>query len=63
MSAVPGKLLVDGVVRVGGTERFSLRMLQPRDAAHVGRQFFARHDPAAEWFDDLRPAPGSWWPA
>ncbi|MBF5028754.1 lysine 2,3-aminomutase [Micromonospora sp. ANENR4] len=63
MSAAPGKVLVDGVVRVGGTEMFSLRMLQARDAAHVGRQFFARHDPAAEWFDDLRPAPGSWWPA
>ncbi|MCI4061307.1 lysine 2,3-aminomutase [Micromonospora sp. R77] len=63
MSAAPGKVLVDGVVRIGGTELFSLRMLQARDAAQVGRQFFAEYDPTAEWFDDLRPAPGSWWPA
>ncbi|WFE40902.1 lysine 2,3-aminomutase [Micromonospora sp. WMMD998] len=63
MSAAPGKVLVDGVVRVGGADLFSLRMIQARDAAHVGRQFFARYDPAAEWFDDLRPPHGSWWPA
>ncbi|PSK62396.1 L-lysine 2,3-aminomutase [Micromonospora sp. MH33] len=63
MSAAPGKVLVDGVVRIGGAEVFSLRLLQARDAADVGRQFFAHHDPAAEWFDDLRPAFGSWWPA
>ncbi|MFJ6198022.1 KamA family radical SAM protein [Micromonospora sp. NPDC092111] len=63
MSAAPGKVLLDGVVDVAGTEVFSLRLLQARDAAQVGRQFFARYDPGAEWFDDLRPALGSWWPA
>ncbi|WFE36314.1 lysine 2,3-aminomutase [Micromonospora sp. WMMD975] len=63
MSAAPGKVLVDGVARVGGADLFSLRMLQARDAGDVGRQFFARYDPTAEWFDDLRPAHGSWWPA
>ncbi|MGC4808256.1 KamA family radical SAM protein [Micromonospora sp. DT233] len=63
MSAAPGKVLVDGVVDIAGTEVFSLRLLQARDARDVGRQFFAHHDPAAEWFDDLRPALGSWWPA
>ncbi|MFJ8596326.1 KamA family radical SAM protein [Streptomyces sp. NPDC093598] len=62
MSAAPGKVLVDGVVTVGGSEVFSLRMLQARDARLVGRQFFAHHDTHAEWLDDLRPALGSWWP-
>ncbi|MFJ4283923.1 KamA family radical SAM protein [Streptomyces massasporeus] len=62
MSAAPGKVLVDGVVTVGDEEVFSLRMLQARDARQVGRQFFAHHDPRAEWLDDLRPALGSWWP-
>ncbi|MEU0900277.1 KamA family radical SAM protein [Streptomyces massasporeus] len=62
MSAAPGKVLVDGVVTVGDEELFSLRMLQARDARLVGRQFFAHHDPHAEWLDDLRPALGSWWP-
>jgi KamA family protein len=62
MSAAPGKVLIDGIADIGGTEVFSLRLLQARDAAQVGRQFFAHHDPTAEWFDDLRPALGSWWP-
>ncbi|MEV6976429.1 lysine 2,3-aminomutase [Kitasatospora sp. NPDC093806] len=62
MSATPGKVLVDAVTEIAGTEVFSLRLLQARDASQVGRQFFAHHDPAAEWFDDLRPALGSWWP-
>ncbi|MFD0345582.1 hypothetical protein ACFQ0M_04795 [Kitasatospora aburaviensis] len=62
MSAAPGKVLIDAVTDIGGTEVFSLRLLQARDARQVGRQFFAHHDPAAEWFDDLRPALGSWWP-
>jgi KamA family protein len=63
MSAAPGKVLIDGVADIGGTEVFSLRLLQARDARQVGLQFFAHHDPTAEWFDDLRPALGSWWPA
>lgn len=62
MSAAPGKVLIDGVADIGGTEVFTLRMLQARDARLVGRQFLAHHDPAAEWLDDLRPALGSWWP-
>ncbi|MFD9096947.1 KamA family radical SAM protein [Streptomyces collinus] len=62
MSAAPGKVLVDGVADIGGTEVFTLRMLQARDPRLVGRQFFAHHDPSAEWLDDLRPALGSWWP-
>jgi KamA family protein len=62
MSAAPGKVVVDGTLTVAGTEVFTLRMLQARDAGTVGRQFLAHRDPAAEWFDDLRPALGSWWP-
>ncbi|MET8585943.1 hypothetical protein ABZX39_34510 [Streptomyces collinus] len=52
----------DGVADIGGAEVFTLRMLQARDPRMVGRQFFAHHDPSAEWLDDLRPALGSWWP-
>ena len=62
MSASPGKVLLDGTMTIGGTDVFSLRMLQARDPGQVGRQFLARLDPDAEWFDDLRPACGSWWP-
>ncbi|MFJ3880227.1 KamA family radical SAM protein [Streptomyces sp. NPDC090077] len=62
MSAAPGKVLLDSVCTVAGERVFSLRLLQARDPRLVGRQFFARYDPAAEWFDDLRPAAGSWFP-
>ncbi|MCQ4041300.1 KamA family radical SAM protein [Streptantibioticus rubrisoli] len=62
MSAAPGKVLVDGVTTIAGERVFTLRMLQARDPRQVGRQFFAAYDPTAEWFDDLRPALGSWFP-
>jgi hypothetical protein len=31
-------------------------MIQARDAALVGKPFFARYDPAAKWLTDLQPA-------
>ncbi|MEV0091148.1 lysine 2,3-aminomutase [Streptomyces sp. NPDC050738] len=62
MSAFPGKVQVDGVTDIAGERVFILRLLQARDPALVGRPFFAAFDPAAEWFDDLRPALGSWFP-
>ncbi|MFD7668184.1 KamA family radical SAM protein [Streptomyces sp. NPDC059788] len=63
MSASPGKVLVDGVTSVGGQRVFVLRMLQARRPELVGKPFFAAYDPHAEWFDELRPALGSWFPA
>ncbi|MGW7002423.1 KamA family radical SAM protein [Streptomyces sp. NPDC054933] len=62
MSAAPGKVLIDGVTTIAGERVFALRLLQARDPELVGRQFFAAYDPTAEWFDDLRPALGSWFP-
>ena len=44
--------------RVAGEEVFVLDLLQGRDPSWVRRPFFARLDPAAVWFDDLRPAFG-----
>lgn len=58
MSAHPGKVCVDGVTEVAGEQMFVLRMLQARDPDLVGRPFFARYDPEAIWFTDLKPAPG-----
>lgn len=59
MSATPGKVVIDGVAEVAGEEVFALRFLQARDPAWVGRPFFARFDPEATWFDQLRPAFGA----
>lgn len=56
MSAMPGKVLVDGVATVGGRKVFVLKFLQGRNPDWVGRPFFARFDPRATWLDELRPA-------
>lgn len=58
MSATPGKVLIHGVARVGSQQAFVLQMLQARNPEWVGRPFFAAYDPAATWFDQLRPMAG-----
>jgi hypothetical protein len=45
-----------GVSEMNGKKVFVLRFLQGRNPDWVGRPFFARYDPHAEWLGDLRPA-------
>ncbi|KAA0236464.1 MAG: hypothetical protein JJLCMIEE_00251 [Acidimicrobiales bacterium] len=59
MSALPGKIMVDGVAHVANEKVFVLKMLQGRNPDWVNRVFFARFDPAATWYDDLSPAFGA----
>lgn len=59
MSATPGKVMIDGVARVGGEKVFALHFIQARDPSWVNRPFFARFDPNATWLDHLRPAFGA----
>ncbi len=58
MSTTPGKILVDGIARVGGQEVFVLKFLQARDPRWVDEIFFARFDPDATWLNQLEPAFG-----
>jgi KamA family protein len=58
MSAFPGKVLVSGVAEIHGERVFVLRFLQAREPDLVQRPFFARFDPEATWWTDLRPAFG-----
>jgi KamA family protein len=58
MSAMPGKILVDGIASVNGENVFILKFLRGRDPLWVGRPFFARFDAEATWLDDLKPAFG-----
>lgn len=58
MSAFPGKVRILGVARVAGRRVFILDFLQARNNDWVRRPFFARYDPDATWFDQLRPAFG-----
>jgi len=59
MSALPGKVLIDGVSEVNGQPVFVLKLLQGRDPEWAGRVFFAEYDEQAVWLDDLRPAFGA----
>ena len=50
--------LDDGIEVVAGEKVFVLQFLQARDPQWVLRTFYARFDPHATWFDQLRPAFG-----
>ena len=58
MSALPGKVQIDGVVEIGGKKHFALQFLQARNPDWVRRPFFAEFDPKATWLSDLEPAFG-----
>ena len=58
MSANPGKVLFIGTTYVYNEEVFVLRFIQARNSEWVGKPFFARYDPTATWFTDLKPALG-----
>ena len=58
MSAFPGKVRVVGISEIHGEKVFVLELIQAREGQHGDRPFFARFDPAASWFDQLRPAFG-----
>jgi hypothetical protein len=58
MSAHPGKVVVDGIVTLGGEKVFALQFLQARNADWVRKPFYAKFDSKATWFDQLVPAFG-----
>lgn len=58
MSALPGKVMVEGTAEIRGEKVFVLSLLQARDPSWCRRPFFARFDPKATWEDQLSPAFG-----
>jgi len=58
MSAFPGKVVIDGIVNIGGEKVFALQFLQGRNPDWARRPFYAKFDPNATWLDDLVPAFG-----
>jgi L-lysine 2,3-aminomutase len=58
MSTELGKVEVQGVTEIAGEKAFVLRFVQARNPDWVQRPFFAKYDPEATWFDQLRPAFG-----
>ncbi|MCA9270289.1 MAG: hypothetical protein KDA41_17530 [Planctomycetales bacterium] len=58
MSALPGKVCLEGVAEIGGQRVFVANFLQGRDANWCKRPFFAEFNNEAYWLHDLRPAFG-----
>jgi hypothetical protein len=58
MSCTPGKVRIVGVTEVKGERVFVCEFIQGRNSDWVGRPFFAKYDPRAQWMDDLKPAFG-----
>lgn len=58
MSALPGKVSVEGITEIRGEKVFILTMLQARNSKWAKRPFFAKFDEHATWLSDLRPAFG-----
>lgn len=56
MSALPGKVSVEGVATINGEKVFVLNFLQGRNSDWIKRPFFAKYDPKATWLDELKPA-------
>ncbi len=58
MSALPGKVAIEGITEVRGEKVFVLNLLQGRNPEWVKKPFFARYNESATWLTDLRPAFG-----
>lgn len=56
MSDHPGKIQILGVQEVKGEKVFVLRFIQGRNPVWVHIPFFAKYDPKATWFNQLKPA-------
>jgi len=58
MSALPGKVSIEGISEINGEKVFVLTMLQARNPEWVKRPFFAKFSSTANWLNELRPAFG-----
>jgi KamA family protein len=56
MSCHPGKVQILGTTKVRDEKIFVLRAIQSRKPEFVQRPFFAKYDPEAIWYTDLKPA-------
>ena len=58
MSALPGKVAIEGITELKGEKVFVLTLLQARNPDWVKKPFFAKYSEKANWLSDLRPAFG-----
>jgi len=55
MSCSPGKVLIDGIVKINNKKVFALKFIQGRNPDWVNRLFFAQYDNKADWMDQMQP--------
>lgn len=60
MSALPGKVAIQGTAVINGEKVFVLNFLQARNPDWCKKPFFAKYNPEATWLTDLRPAFGDY---
>jgi KamA family protein len=58
MSALPGKIKIDGIPEIKGQKYISMSFIQGRSSDWVKKPFFAEYDEKACWFNELKPAFG-----
>ncbi len=58
MSAIPGKVAIEGITEINDEKVFVLSFLQGRNPDWVKRPFFAKYDKNATWLTELEPALG-----
>ncbi|MFZ1289274.1 MAG: lysine 2,3-aminomutase [Melioribacteraceae bacterium] len=56
MSALPGKVAVEGIAEINHQKVFVLNLIQARNPDWVKKPFFAEYDENATWYLDLIPA-------
>ncbi len=54
MSALPGKIEIQGIRDIAGEKVFVLRFIQARNPEWVTQPFFAKYHPTAYWLNDLQ---------
>jgi KamA family protein len=58
MSALHGKIKIDGIPEINGKPRISMSFVQGRNADWVNKPFFSEYDKNACWINELKPAFG-----
>ena len=58
MSALPGKVNIEGITEINNQKLFVLTMLQARNPEWAKQPFFAKYSETATWLNELRPAFG-----
>ena len=58
MSALPGKVAIEGIADIRGEKVFVLTLLQARNPEWCKKPFFAKYNPNVSWYTELMPAFG-----